>query len=72
MGFFEGLGKAVGKMVAQTQQLQQQADIYREDYEFMSNRELVEEGKKWQSHSGSEARARNIAIRTILKERGVM
>lgn len=72
MGFFESLGKAVGGLVAQAEQLQEQVNMYREDYEYMSNNELKEEGRKWQARSSSEAKARVLAIKNILKERGAM
>lgn len=72
MGFFESLGKAAGRFVAQAEQLQEQANMYRGDYEYMSNNELKEEGRKLQSHSNPEAKARVLAIKIILKERGAM
>ena len=72
MGFFEGLGKFAGGMVGQMEQLSNQVNMYREEYEGMSNSELKEEGRRWQNRGGSEARARVGAIKLILKDRGVI
>lgn len=72
MGFFEGLGKFAGGMMGQMEQLSDQVNMYREEYENMTNSELKEEARRWQNRGGSEARARLGAIRLILKERGAI
>ena len=70
MVFFEGLGRVLGGMAAQAEQLQKQINIYRPEYEGMSNSLLKEEAKKLKGKGGSESRARSFAIAMILKERG--
>lgn len=72
MGFFQGLGNFLGGMAGQMEQLSAQVNMYREEYEDMSNSELKEEARRWQNRGGSEGRARVGAIRLILKDRGVI
>lgn len=72
MGFFEGLGKVLGGLAGQAQELQEQINLYRPEYEEMSNSELKEEGRRLSNRSDKQSRARRIAITQILKERGAM
>lgn len=72
MGFFEGLGNFLGQVTAKAEQMQEQINLYRGDYEYMSNEELMEEGRRLQSLSGQTNRAKLMAVKTILKERGVL
>ena len=72
MGFFQGLGSFLGGMAGQLEQFSEQVNMYRPEYEDMSNSRLKEEARKWQQRGGSEGRARVGAIRLILKDRGAI
>jgi len=72
MSFFEGLGKVLGGLAGQAQELQEQINLYRPEYEGMSNSELREEGRRLSNRSDKQSRARRMAITQILKERGAM
>lgn len=72
MGFFEGLGHFMGSMSGMLEQRQEQINMYRSEYECLSNNELKKEFRRWHGKSDTEARVRIIAIKTILQERGVM
>ena len=72
MGFFEGLGNFLGGMAGGMKQLADRANMYRPEYECMSNSELREELHRWQKRGGSEGQARVLAIRMTLRDRGAM
>lgn len=71
MGFFEGLGQVLGAMAGKAEQLQQQIDLYRPEYEGMHNNELKEEFERLRPKNTSEARARKMVISQLLRDRGV-
>ena len=73
MGFWDGVGKALGKMAEFSKELK----MYKQEYETMSNRELVELGKEISKGSmrygnSTERSHKQMVIKAILRERGVI
>lgn len=72
MGFFEGLGSFLGEMAGKAEEHKKQAELYRPEYEGLSNRTLIEKRKALRQKSDAESKARSLIIWYILKERGVI
>jgi|BioPla2DNA2_1021312.scaffolds.fasta_scaffold48686_3 preprotein translocase subunit SecA len=72
MSFFETIGKISGGIVAKCEQMQAQINLYRPDYEDMSNNELKKEYQRLKPLNGEANKAKLMTVRTILKERGVI
>lgn len=66
MGFMDGLGNVLGGMAAKAQTLQS----YKLEYESMSDSELKREYQDLRKRSGTEARDRLIAVKSVLQDRG--
>ncbi len=62
----------LGGLAGKVQELQEQVNLYRSEYEEMSNSELREEGRRLNGRNDEQSRARRMAITQILKERGAM
>lgn len=71
MGFFNGLANIVGQLCASAQGKVEQVNLYRRDYENLSNEELIYEAKKLSKYSSEPYRTKLLTIRIILKERNV-
>jgi len=72
MGFFEGLGSFLGEMAGQMEEWNKQIELYRPEYEGLSNRALVEQYKRLKDRSDTESKARWRTVNKILRERGVI
>ena len=76
MGFMKGLGEFMGAMAGKLEEEQKQANLYRPEYEKKSNQELKRELQNLNGNSsnyyGREKRARSMAIRLILHDRGAL
>lgn len=68
MGFFDELGKAMGKKFAQAQEVQ----CYKLEYESMSDNDLKREYDRLRNRSGQECENRFLAVRMVLKDRGFL
>lgn len=66
MGFLDGLGNIMGKMAANMQEIQ----VYKSEYESMSDKELIREYKDLKGRSGREYTNRSAAVRMVLNDRG--
>ena len=72
MGFLDSLGEFLGDMVGGLAAQAQEAVKYKQEYESLSDKDLVREYNRIKDRSGQEFKSRVMAIRSIARDRGLI